>query len=195
MLPGDIVYFFGMKHLVKAGLVSFFAVLVLAFSVEAKQNPAPDASKPKAAAVQDSSEGDLILIDDAVRLRMGLAGIKMGAKKQRKDYSISDVFVLNTLDPETRKLTPRANDDKVNVVFSSQYSLPKPARVSLEIFQNDSLVKKLVEEEQFAGDHPVYWNGLNEFGVKLFGDFECVVRYKVKDGAEKTQKIRFKVIK
>lgn len=155
--------------------------------------PSPAAGDSAAASDSALMAPSYIKLDDATRKRMEAMGETFQEREKPKPTNISNVFSLNTIDPAERRFPPRANDDQGKPTYKGEYYLPRSSRVLVRIFQRDSLVKRLAEEEQFAGTHSVFWDGLSEYGVKLFGDFECRVQYRDKEQAEKTMRFKFKV--
>ncbi len=173
-------------------IIKYFTILFVFYLII---NPSAQKSGSRKPKESDTSETELILLDDALRFKMEMAGANIRKKGKRMDYSTSKTFVLNTMFSVRSKQVQKPNDDRDGVSFSNQYNLPKSARVIVEIVQNGMPIKKLFEEDQAPGRHYVTWNGLDENGIKQFGDFECLVNYTIQNGSSKVQRIKFKVIK
>ncbi|MFH0919939.1 MAG: hypothetical protein V1913_06210 [Fibrobacterota bacterium] len=100
-----------------------------------------------------------------------------------KDEPESPPFAVNTIDAMQRKV-PRANGEQFMPVFETYYTLHGNGRVHAAIFRYDTLTKKdslmrtLLIQNKSKGQHYIYWDGTNERGLRLNGNFECRVDFK-----------------
>jgi hypothetical protein len=127
--------------------------------------------------------------------RMEVAGDNFIESKPTKPADITPSFVLDTQTPDSVMGNIRAVNGDSKTKIKKSYTLYNPARVIITIMKNDSLVKKISDENKRSGKFIYCWDGVNEAGVKLFGDYDGVVKILEKGRPETEIRHKFKVDK
>lgn len=157
-----------------------------------KQNTSNEDSKENLE-VKDMNN-KIIIKDKSASARLNLAGKDTLSGKKDKPSNLSNVFVVNTINPGKTNYKVRPNYGTHKPVFQDKYKLKERARVKIGIYKDETvLIKRLAEEYQEPGEHIVYWDGLDERGVKVMGEFECRIEYFTKNRNEKIIKFEFEV--
>jgi hypothetical protein len=136
-----------------------------------------------------------IKMPEGTKQRMEVLGDKFIEAKSIKPVNVSPAFVLDTQTPDSVMGNVRAVNGDSKIKIKKNYTLYNSARVIITIMKNDSLVKKISDENKRAGKFVYCWDGVNEEGVKLFGDYEGVVKI-LENGRPETEiRHKFKVDK
>ncbi|MBL8026905.1 MAG: hypothetical protein JNL74_10875, partial [Fibrobacteres bacterium] len=93
-----------------------------------------------------------------------------------RQMNVSPAFVLDTEKPELVNGTVRANNGDAKQITKKSFVLSNPARVEILIQKNDTTIKRLSSENMKPGKHFYSWDGTNEAGVRLFGEYEAVIK-------------------
>lgn len=148
-----------------------------------------------AAGFKDGPANTMIYsVDSTAGMRMKVLGEGF-IQKEKKDSSMSPVFGLNTINIREMKFPPKPNCGTLPPVWSERYFMKYEGRVSVTIVAGDSAVRKLTEETQRPGSYGVYWDGVDERGAKVFGEFECRITTMLSNQNEKVQAFKIKVEK
>jgi hypothetical protein len=132
---------------------------------------------------------------EGTKERMEAVGETFIVTKPTRASNVTPAFVLDTQNPDSVDGKSRPNDGDAKPVFKKSYSLTNPARVQISIQKNDTLIRLISDENRKEGTYIYHWDGFNEAGVKMFGEYEGVIKVIEKSRADYFIRHKIKVTK